>query len=231
MNRFFNHPDYFVDSKARFRIYIFTLILMATNTFMPICHAEAYSGSYGSGSYGDSNLSQAKARWYRYYANGQPSLSTTITDQHLKYGYEVLDRNMQVIKRVGPYSTANYERQKARQEALAAQHNADMNLRRAYGSAAQATTKRDQMLNEMESRKTYLKTQLIELQVTLNKNIAQAANLERQRKPIPSYLQKNLVESRKNVATAEQNIQAITERQQQTRQQYDQVIQRLSRIQ
>ena len=52
-----------------------------------------------------SGMAQPKARWYRYYdSNGRPNLSSTITDQHLKYGYQALDANMQVIKRATPYT-------------------------------------------------------------------------------------------------------------------------------
>ena len=41
-------------------------------------------------------------RWYRTYANGVPVLSATITEQHIRNGYEGLDANMQVVKRVPP---------------------------------------------------------------------------------------------------------------------------------
>lgn len=190
---------------------------------------SAFADAYGySGSMANVNNPQPVIRWYRYYNNnGQPSLSSTITDQHLRYGYEALDRNMQVIKRVPPYSIESYARQKAKRDAEAAQRQDDINLRRTYGSAAQAIVKRDQLLADMASRKSYLQTQLAGLQRMLSKDIAQAATYERQGKPIPAMLQKSISDNKKNVLEAQQNIQAISERQQQVIQQYNEIIRRL----
>jgi hypothetical protein len=43
-----------------------------------------------------------KAVWYRYYdQHGIANISTSVTPAHIRYGYEALDRNMQVIKRNG----------------------------------------------------------------------------------------------------------------------------------
>lgn len=40
-----------------------------------------------------------KAVWYRYYdQHGIANISTSVTPAHIRYGYEALDRNMQVIK-------------------------------------------------------------------------------------------------------------------------------------
>ena len=46
-----------------------------------------------------------KAVWYRYYdSKGVANISTSVTPNHIRYGYEALDRNMQVIKRNRPYN-------------------------------------------------------------------------------------------------------------------------------
>ncbi|WP_026469896.1 hypothetical protein [Alkanindiges illinoisensis] len=202
-----------------------SMLACMTSFYATPVFADAYDySSYSSGA----NNPQPIIRWYRYYnGSGQPSLSSTITDQHLKYGYEALDRNMQVIKRVPPYSTESYARQKAKRDAEAAKRQADMNLRRTYGSATQAVAKRNQMLADMASRKSYLQTQLAGLQRMLSKDIAQAATYERQSKPVPAMLQKSITDNKKNVLEAQQNIQAINERQQQVIQQYDDIIRRL----
>ena len=103
-------------------------------------------------------------------------------------------------------------------------------LKRTYGSASQAAAKRDQILADMASRKVYLQAQLTSLQRALSSDIAQAAVYERQRKAIPAALQKSLQTNRKNVSEAEQNIRAISERQQEIRQQYDETIRRLNKL-
>jgi hypothetical protein len=46
-----------------------------------------------------------KATWYRYYdSKGVANISTNVTPNHIRYGYEALDQNMQVIKRNRPYN-------------------------------------------------------------------------------------------------------------------------------
>jgi len=40
---------------------------------------------------------QPKAHWYRTHDQGTTALSSTITERHIRNGYEVLDRNLPVI--------------------------------------------------------------------------------------------------------------------------------------
>ena len=202
--------------------------------------ADNYYPSYGStyGSYNNNDYSnnpasikQPKIRWYRYYdSTGQAHLSNSITTEQMKYGYEALDRNMQVVKKVEPYSAEQYAVQKAQRDAALAKKTADLELRKSYGSSMAAAAKRDQILADMTSRRNFLVSQLTTLQATLSKNIAQAADLERQQKPIPPMLKQNLDESRQNVEEAQQNIAAIDTRQQQVRAEYDSIIRRLSAL-
>ena len=58
-----------------------------------------------------------KAVWYRYYdQHGVANISSNVTPNHIRYGYEALDRNMQVIQRARPYNTES-DIQKAPQRA------------------------------------------------------------------------------------------------------------------
>jgi hypothetical protein len=210
---------------------IFTFLGVISST------ASAYSNSYNNSSSGTytqsnaSNINQPKVRWYRYYGpNGEPNLSSTITEQHLRYGYEALDRNMQVIKRADSYTPDQYAKQKAQRDAIYAQRQADLELRKNYGSAVHAANKRDKMLMDMTKRKAYLETQLAGLKISLNNDITQAASFERQKKPIPPFLKKSLEENQKNVEDAQRSIQSIEARQQQISAEYDQIIRRLNQF-
>lgn len=213
-----------------------TTHVMADEAYLLIYRNSNSSGSSYSNNYGrvqdrDSDLKQPKIRWYRYYdSNGQASLSNTLTEEQMKYGYEALDKNMQVVKRVAPYTAEKYAIQKAQQDAAQARKNADLELKKAYNSSTAAAAKRDQILADLTGRRSYLSTQLAGLQATLSNNIAQAATLERQQKPIPPMLKKNLEESRRNVNEAEKNIAAIDDRQKQVKAEYEQIIQRLSAL-
>ncbi len=230
MSQIYNELSNSSMSKHTLRTSIATLsMLILSVSCIGLATTSAYAYEYNNTN--STNMAQPKVRWYRYYnSNGQPNLSSTITDQHLKYGYEALDRNMQVVKRASPYSADSYAVQKSKRDAQEAQRQSDLSLRRTYGSAAQASVKRDQILADMGSRKVYLQAQLINLQRTLGTDIAQAAVYERQGKAIPAMLQKSLETNRKNVADAQQNINAISERQQQVKQQYEGIIRRLNKI-
>lgn len=207
-------------------------------TFLAVCSlsspAQAYPNNCTNSEYNQVNstiMVQPKIHWYRYLgSNGQPSLSSTITEQHLQYGYEALDRNMQIICKVPPYSADHYAKQKAQRDILMAQRAADLELRRNYGSASQAANKRDTILADMITRKSYLQAQLVGLQSSLNSKITQAASFDRQRKPIPATLQKDLNENRKNVEEAQRNIQSIELRQKQIKDEYDQIILRINKL-
>ena len=60
-----------------------------------------------------------KAVWYRYYdSKGIANVSSSVTPNHIRYGYEALDSNMQVIQRARPYNAekdAQYAPQRAAQ--------------------------------------------------------------------------------------------------------------------
>ena len=84
---------------------------------------------------------QPKAHWYRTYDQGTPALSSTITERHIRNGYEVLDRNMQTIRRVPPYIASQYDQQKAQRDRLDAQRQADRNLMAIHISSLHAATK------------------------------------------------------------------------------------------
>lgn len=173
---------------------------------------------------------QPKAQWYRTYEQGAPALSSTITERHIRNGYEVLDRNMQVIRRVPPYVAAQYEQQKAKRDRLDAQRQADRNLVAVHISSVHATAKRDSMLSEMQTRQGFLQSQLASLQQELARDIAAAAAYERRQQAIPDPVRQRLALKREQVAQAETNVRAIEQRQLEVINEYKTVLNRLEYI-
>ena len=173
---------------------------------------------------------QPKAHWYRTYEQGAPALSSTITERHIRNGYEVLDRNMQVIRRVPPYVAAQYEQQKAQRDRADAQRQADRNLVAVHISSVHASAKRDSMLSEMRTRQQFLQTQLNSLQQELARDIAAAAAYERRQQAIPAPVQQRLTLKREQVAQAETNVQAIEKRQLDVISDYKSILERLNYI-
>lgn len=173
---------------------------------------------------------QPKARWYRTYDQGTPALSTTITEQHIRNGYEVLDRNMQIIRRVPPYIAAQYDQQKAQRDRQDAQRQADRNLMAVHISSVHAAAKRDSMLSEMQAREQFLTAQLNDLRQELARDIAAAAAYERRQQAIPVPVKQRLDLKREQVAQAETNVQAIEKRQLEVIGEYKKIIERLTYI-
>ena len=171
-----------------------------------------------------------KAHWYRTYDQGTPAISSTITERHIRNGYEVLDRNLQMIRRVPPYIASQYDQQKAQRDRLDAQRQADRNLMAIHISSLHAATKRDSLLNEMQARQQFLQAQLNDLKLELAKDIAAAAAYERRQKAIPDPIRQRLELKRAQVAQADTNVQALEKRQIEVIAEYKKVIERLNYI-
>lgn len=166
-------------------------------------------------------------RWYRTHANGVPVLSATITEQHIRNGYEGLDANMQVVKRVPPYSVALQARRKALLDQQNAQRMADRNLVRLYSSSVNAIAQRDRLLRDLHGRRATLEKQLSELTLTHQKDVASAAAYERRGDRIPTTLNHQLSTQQEQMQLLQQNLLALKQQESSTQHQYDQAIQRL----
>ena len=108
---------------------------------------------------------QSHAVWYRYYdQKGIANISSSVTPAHIRYGYEALDRNMQVIRRNRPYNAEADLRQSTQREAQARQREQDLKLKRAYGNVAIATEKQNQALSGIKKQIQSQQDQLRQLQ-------------------------------------------------------------------
>lgn len=72
-----------------------------------------------------------KPAWYRYYdSRGIANISTNVTPNHIRYGYEALDQNMQVIQRNRAYNSEADIKQAPQRAALAKKNEADLKLKK-----------------------------------------------------------------------------------------------------
>ncbi|GAC1381263.1 MAG: hypothetical protein NVS3B3_23750 [Aquirhabdus sp.] len=170
-------------------------------------------------------------KWYRYYnSQGIPTLSSTISEQHLQYGYDALDKNMRLIKHFSPFSGQNYAKEQAQREQAIAKRIAERHLQETYISSDRATSQRDRELSDLDEQIKRGQQQTISLSTTLNENITQAANLERQNKPIPAYLKKQLSTSKDLLNQSQTNIAALKIKREQTSKQFNDAIATLKSI-
>ncbi|WP_227591369.1 hypothetical protein [Acinetobacter shaoyimingii] len=175
--------------------------------------------------------STAKAKWYRYYdKNGVANISSTVSPEHLRHGYEALDRNMQVIRKNKPYD-AKYEiRNAAEIQRKARQQSEDLKLKRAYGTSQVAVNKRNDMLKKITKQiamtqqelKTVENDYLI-LKQDENKYI-------KKKKPVPSDLKNRIHYNIQNTQNIKTRIESLQTEYRNTQAEYDIIIKRLKNL-
>ena len=174
---------------------------------------------------------QPKAVWYRYYdKNGVSNLSTSVTPDHIRYGYEALDRNMQVIKRNKAYNAKVDIQQSSSRESAARQREQDMKLKRAYGSTKIAATKRDQILASLKKQLNYQQDQLQQLQQDKIAFKRQEMEYHRKGETLPPQLKNNLDNNAKNIENVKRTVESLRNAYHKTEADYADIINRLKNL-
>ncbi|WP_269914284.1 hypothetical protein [Acinetobacter sp. HY1485] len=173
-------------------------------------------------------LNTAHATWYRYYDNrGIANISTTVSPEHIRRGYETLDSRMQVIRKAQPFESEQFAKLEAQREQAYKQRNNDIRLKSAYSNSHLAEIKKREMLTAIQQQINFQKKQLnlIYKDQLILKQQEQAATLSG--KAIPSTL-KNALQTNANQIERTQNSILISQTSyQRTEQQYDAIIARL----
>lgn len=170
-------------------------------------------------------------RWYRYYnSQGIPTLSSTISEQHLQYGYDSLDKNMHLIQHFSPFSGQQYAQEQAQREQAIARRISERHLQETYISSNRAISQRDRELSDIDGQIKRSQTQSLTLSTSLNESITLAANLERQNKPIPAFLKNQLSTNKDLLNQSMANIAALKVKREQTSKQFNDAIATLKSI-
>lgn len=169
--------------------------------------------------------SNATPKWYRYYnSQGIPTLSNTISEQHLQYGYDSLDKNMRLIQHFSAFSGQNYAQQQAQRDQAAAKRVAERHLQETYISSDRAITQRDRELGDLDGQIKRGQAQTITLSAAVNASVMQAANLERQNKPITAELKKQLKTNKDLLNQSQNSVNALKSTRDQSSKKYNDVI-------
>lgn len=171
---------------------------------------------------------EVKAVWYRYYdSKGVANISTNVTPNHIRYGYEALDRNMQVIKRNRAYNAAIEEKKAPQRAAQAKQREADLRLKRAYTSSQVAIKKRDDALAYLKKQISFQQDQLKQLQSDRILFKRQEMEYLRKGDPVPAILKSNLANNATNISNKKQQIQSLQNNYRDTQAEYANIVARL----
>lgn len=169
--------------------------------------------------------SNATPRWYRYYnSQGIPTLSSTISEQHLQYGYDSLDKDLRLIRHFAPFSGQKYDREQVQREQAIARRISERHLQETYTSAYRATIQRDREVGDIDGQIKRSQQQSVILSASLNESITLAANLERQNKSIPLYLKNQLKTNKDLLNQSQTNVAALKIKREQTSKQFNDAI-------
>ena len=172
-----------------------------------------------------------KAKWYRYYdKNGVANISTSVTPEHIKAGYEALDQNMQEIQKAKAYNVDLDLSNSAARATKAKQQEQDNKLKRAYSSSKIAISKRDDKLKNINQQINFQKQQLQQLQQDRVLFQRQQQVHIKKGNAVPQTILDRLTNNAKNMTDIQKNIESLQTNYRNTQSQYDNIIKRLKTL-
>lgn len=174
------------------------------------------------------NNSQPKAAFYRYYNNnGVASVSRSVTPTHVRRGYDVLDRNMYLIKKVPPYNVEQDLRNEKNRAAQFERDRKDQQIKRSFRNVDYATRKKTEVLKVLNRQLRQQYELMKRLQLDRSKYLSTKSQLLMQRDPVPTSLQSNIQNNQAQIKTVRSSIENIKNTIADQTQYYDYVISRL----
>lgn len=153
--------------------------------------------------------------------SGLPHYSDSLTNDAVKYGYDVLSSSGMVIQHVGraltPTERAAADRQAAeeaaRQHVIDEQKRADMQLLNTYPDEDALKSQQQEVLESLDEQMSTTRANLHTQDAALTDLLNRAADAERAKQPVPKFLTDQISSERNVVA----NERALLERQKETR--------------
>ena len=172
-----------------------------------------------------------KPTWYRYYdTKGVANISTNVTPNHIRHGYEALDQNMQVIQRNRAYNSEADVKKAPLRAAQAQQKTADLKLKKAYTNSQVAIKKRNDALMYIKKQLAFQQDQLKQLQNDRIYFKRQQMEHLRKGENTPIALKNNLDYSQKNIEEKKKTINSLQTNYRNTQAEYDNIIARLKTL-
>lgn len=199
--------------------------------FRPLIVLTLLSGAWISQAHAEET---DMARWYRFYnEKNQPTVTDRITEEHTSRGYEALDKNMQLLRKVPPQrklTQAEVDAAKAKRTADAKRVEDDKQLLRLYSKPADAENNRNRQIDAIQLRIDFTTSSYNRLRDSRAREAQKAAVLERTGKPVPKPLRDNIANFDKQILQMQTEIQARKTEQEKIRSDFAPIIQRLSEL-
>ena len=139
-------------------------------------------------------------RLYRYYNDkGIPTLSDQVSEEHIRRGYDIVDRNMQLIRHFPAFDEAVYAKDKAKRDAAFKQSQEDARILRLYSSARDAELARNRLSDTLETSIGYNSLQLIRIKRLRADFVGDAALSERKSQTPTAKLKEQIADYDKKI--------------------------------
>lgn len=153
---------------------------------------------------------QPKPSYYRYYdAQGRVTISRNVSPEHIRHGYEVLDRNMFLIKKVPAYNLQKDLSQSTARASQLRETQQDQQIKRSYRNVKYATEKKEDALKLIQKQISDHYLRMKQLQSDRAEFLTKKSDLIFNKQPIPTSLQKNLDSNEANIKQTRQNIEML----------------------
>lgn len=206
-----------------------SFLFIHPSSFKQIAYLSLFAFSLSS--YSHATTSQQQAVWYRYYdSRGIENISDKVTPEHIRHGYEALDRNRQVIRRNTPYNAEADQRNAAKHAQQIQQRNVNNTLKKAYSNSHVASQKQKDALEHIQKQIRFQREQLNILERDREIFKKQASEFTKKRQPIPSHLQKLLQNNQANIDAQKRYLESLQNSYQVTQNNYERIIKQLKAL-
>lgn len=170
-------------------------------------------------------------RLYRYYNDkGIPTMSDQITEEHIRRGYDIVDRNMQVIRHFPPFDEAVYQKDKSKRDTAFKQQQEDARILRLFSSTRDAELARNRQLDTLETSIGYNSLQLQRIKRLRAAFVEEAAAAERKTNKPDTKVKTRITEFDKQILDLQTLISYQRAEQNKVKEDFVPILKRLSEL-
>lgn len=174
----------------------------------------------------------ANDRYYRYTdTNGTVVINSAINPDRAALGYDILDANGRLVERVAPaLSGDEFAIQSQQDQQAKKQQEYDISLLQRYSFVGDIEAEQKRQVAQLNTRSAILRGNLNSFRFDLEKTYEQAADFERQNKPMPDSLKKRIESLEERITVTKQMLNNQMQEIEKMNQEYLRAIERFKEL-
>jgi|SRR5690554_795047 len=174
----------------------------------------------------------ANDRYYRYTdANGTVVINSAINPDRAALGYDILDANGRLVERVAPALSGDELALQSQQDQQAKkQQEYDISLLQRYSFVGDIEAEQKRQVAQLNTRSAILRGNLNSFRFDLEKTYEQAADFERQNKPMPDSLKSRIESLEERITVTKQMLNNQMQEIEKMNQEYLRAIERFKEL-